>query len=141
MHESLVLMSWIRATLTSDPTLAGLVGQRVYEGVAPQGAAYPYVVFAILPNLESDIRGLSASRLGTNHEFICRAVGKDTSFVALQPIAERIDALLHGGSGATAPSGRVVACTRTGPAQMVETDDGITYRYLGGRYRGLTQAT
>lgn len=141
MHESLVLMSWIKATLANDATLAGLVGARIYEGVAPQGASYPFVLFAVLPDVGGDIRGLAASRLGTSQEFICRAVGKDTSFGALQPIAERIDALLQGGSGAVSPSGRVVSCVRLGPAQMVEVTDGVTYRYLGGRYRGLTQAT
>lgn len=139
MHESLVLMTWIRATLAADATLTGAVGQRIYEGIAPQGATYPLVLFALLT--ETDVRGISASRIATSQDFICRAVGKDTSLASLKTIAERIDALLHAGSGAVSPAGRVVACTRIAPAQMVEVVDGVTYRYLGGRYRGLTQAT
>lgn len=141
MHESLVLMSWVRTTLAADATLTGIVGQRIYEGVAPQGAAYPYVLIAVLPGLESDVRGLSASILGVNIEFLCRAVGQSTSYEPLRVAADRIQALLHGGSGAVSPSGQVVACTRLAPASMVEVADGVTYRYLGGRYRGLVQAS
>lgn len=139
MHESLVLMNWIRATLAADATIAGLVGTRIYEGVAPQPATFPLILVTVFDN--PDLRGVGAARIVGVHEALVRAADKSTTYAGtLQTLAERIDALLHGKEGATSPSGRVVACSRLAPASMVEVADGVTYRYLGGRYRGLTQA-
>ena len=46
-----------RTAMTSDPTVAGLVGAKVYRHRPPQDAVGPYVVFVLISDAEEETLG------------------------------------------------------------------------------------
>ena len=45
MIEVARALEWIYTTLSTDTTVANLIDDRIYDGVAPQGSAYPLIIF------------------------------------------------------------------------------------------------
>lgn len=135
--EPLWVDQWLYGLLTGDPTLAGLVGGRVYGYVAPEGAALPFVVYS--HQAGSDVRGNGPTRFMASLLYQVKAVGAGASFQPLKAIADRLDALLQGASG-TVADGRVLVCVREQPIAYVEIDNGIIYRHAGGLWRIHAQA-
>lgn len=125
--------SWLAGVLSGDVTLAGLVGARVYGHLAPQGAIFPLVLFAMQSGI--DVQTLGPNRIMSNLVYVVRGVAEGGSFgTPLSAIAERIDAVLQAKSGTTA-AGAVYACVREQPYTLIETGNGRQYRHLGGVYR------
>jgi hypothetical protein len=132
MTQPTAAETWLYSKLSADATLLGLVSTRIYGYVAPPQTTYPLVIYQYQAG--HDVGGVSAVRIMSQEVYVVKAVGRDTSFSTLKPIAKRIDELLHRASGSTA-DGQVLACVREQPFRMVEVEDGIEYRYLGGIYR------
>lgn len=128
---------WIYTTLTGDATLAGLVGTRVYAGMAPQGATMPYVVFAMANN--HDVMGLGGTRIMTDFTYRVEVVGRTDSYSTISPIADGIDTLLHKASGAAGEDGYVLACQRVQEIAHPEVRDGIAYRRMGAYWHIIAQ--
>ena len=126
---------WLRDTLLADATLNAAVGGRVYDGPR-QETALPFVVIAHLGG--HDVMGVGAARIMADLVFAVKVVGRGHSWSDLEAAADRIDAALHGKQGTT-PDGRVLSCTRHTALALVETDQGIEYRHLGGTFRVLAQ--
>ncbi len=129
--------AWLYSQLSSDAFLSSLVSDRIYGQVAPRDAEYPLIVFQFQGG--HDVSGVNATRIMTQEVYVVKAAAKSTSFEILKPIAARLDELLHGARGAT-PDGVILACVREQPIKLVEIEDGVQYRLLGGIYRIYCEA-
>jgi hypothetical protein len=119
--------------LTGDATLAPLIGTRIYNGVAPAGVTMPYVVLQLLAG-GTDLMGVGPTRIWADMLWLIKAVTKGSSTGPLEPIVNRIDALLHAASG-TVTSGVIHICTRERPFELPTVENGVAYVQLGGEYR------
>jgi len=124
--------AWLYSRLSGDGVLASLVGSRIFGQIAPRDAEYPLVVFQFQGG--HDVGGVNATRIMTQEVYLVKAAAKSSSFDTLKPIAARCDELLHGARGATT-DGVILACVREQPIKLVEIEDGVQYRILGGIYR------
>lgn len=133
MSETARIRAWIYTTITGDPTLAGLIGARAYHGVAPAGTQYPFVVFQML-SAGNDLLGLGGTRIWAAPLFVIKAVCKGTSTGPVEPVANRIDQVLHAAAG-TITNGVIWECVRERPFDLPTVEDGVSYQQLGGEYR------
>lgn len=133
MIEVTRLLRWLDTTLKGDSTLAGLIGGRIYFGVAPQGAQYPLV--RVLYDAADDLDGLGAARIWSDGEIAVVAIGQTASPLALEAIADRLDALLHGASATLDPV-EIYSIVRTRPIWRTAPagTTGVIYSQLGGTY-------
>lgn len=136
MIEIARVLKWIYTTLSGDATLAGLVSGRIYDGLAPQGSLFPFVVFNHQGG--ADLRGVGTARAFNNSLYQVKAVIDKGSFVTIATIADRIDTLLHGVNG-TADNGVILGCVREQPLMLIEQENGVQYRHAGGIYRIYAQ--
>lgn len=132
MAETLVAESWLYSVLAADSQLAATVGTRIYAYIAPEVAAFPYVVYQ--NQAGRDVRGVGPLRIMANMLYVVKAVGQTSSFGTLEAAANRIDAVLQAASG-TNVRGTVIACVREQPFALVESLSAGQYRHLGGVYR------
>lgn len=130
---------WLYETLSGDAALGSAVGTRVYADVAPQGAAFPYLVFSYQGG--SDKRGVGTARYFVEALYLVKAVRQGESYQPLQTVMDRVDALLQGSSGGTATGGTVYASVREQSVRFPEVTEGRQYRHLGGVYRITVQST
>ena len=124
----------IYARLSGDAALQALVGQRVYRFRAPEGAAFPYVVFFKAAGGHRWTMGRKYYRPMT---YVVKAVAEETAGVDAQTVAcnadERIETLLN---DALTVVGQNVECRRLGDVEYVEDDEpGKQYQHVGGTYR------
>lgn len=136
MIEIARAMEWIYDTLSADVTLAGLVSTRIYDGLAPQGSAFPFVAFNHQGG--ADLRGVGTERVFNNSLYQVKAVTKGGSYVSGAAIADRIDTLLHGQNGTTS-DGVIIGCVRDQALMLIEQQNGVEYRHIGGIYRIYAQ--
>jgi hypothetical protein len=138
MSELAAIDIWLYARLTGDATLTALLATTVsvYDTRAPQGAARPYVVYAVQD--AEDKGGVGGVRILTRAECVVRAVGVadvTVKYGAVQAIADRIDALLHRAAIATNTGGTVLSCVREQPLKGLDNDgDGRVIPWVGGNY-------
>jgi len=137
MIESVRVEQWRYTTLTGDATLAAAVGARCYGYIAPQPAQFPFLLFAMQAG--TDVMGVGTARIMLNALFQVKVIGATNSFAALKPLADRIDAVLHGATGSVV-DGAILACTREEPLAYVDVSGETQYRHLGGLYRIIAQS-
>ena len=134
MSELTLAGKWLYGLLSADATLTGLVAARVHDTRAE--GVYPCIVFQYQGGY--DALGVGARRLQVNALYVVWAVGKTVSPLALAPIADRIDELLHRKDAPVVIGGVTlgyIGCYRVQPFAMAETSNNIEYRHLGGIYR------
>lgn len=136
MIEIARAMEFIHDTLAIDTTLTGLVGDRIYDGVAPEGTTFPYVVYNFQGG--SDAVAVGAARVLNNSLFQVKAVAMAQSYIGPAEIADRIDVLLQAATG-TAVDGLILGTNREQPIMYTEVVDKTQYRHVGGLYRMFTQ--
>ena len=132
MLETTRIEQWLYEVLSGDSALAAAVGGRIYAYLAPPEAGTPFVVFAYQSG--ADTVAIGMSRVLTAALYQVKVVGTGWSSAPLQPIADRIDAVLQAASGSVV-DGQILGCTREQPISYVEATDGVVYRHLGGLYR------
>jgi hypothetical protein len=124
---------WIKTSLAADTALTALVGTRIFNTVRDKDSALPCVVFQ-LQAPGNDFMVLGGARVWTPNLYLVRGIAEQDGFAGdLATIANRIDAVLHRGSGSNA-AGTVFTCVRIRPFQMAEIADGRQFRHLGGIY-------
>lgn len=109
--------------------LSGLLGGRVYSGMAPASATYPLIVFS-MQSPGADVIVVGGERVWAEPLMFVRVIGKTASLASIASTAAAIDAALHNTN-----SGDVVWCVRESPFSQAFEQDGIQYRTLGGFYR------
>lgn len=95
MSETANIDTYLYALFTGDATLANLIGTRVYTQLAPPFPDMPCIVFSYLPGAQAN-RALSDAVSSIRALYEIKAVGQGNDLIALQPIADRIDALISG---------------------------------------------
>lgn len=137
MAETARTRAWIWGLLANDATLNALIGAgsaaRIYNGVAPAQTTFPYVVMQLLSG-GNDLLGLGGVRIWADALWLIKAVTRGTSSGPVEPVANRIDALLHAASG-TVTNGVIWVCVRERPFELSTIEDGVNYLQLGGEYR------
>jgi hypothetical protein len=136
--EILVAHSWLDTTLRADAALAAIVGTRIYEGVAPQGTAYPFVVFQTLSTLDYK-PAAGGARVWTACEIMVKVIVEGESYSPASAAYDRIDALIKRATG-TIAGGTIIASTRESALAYGEESNGKHYRHLGGTYRITARA-
>jgi hypothetical protein len=122
----------IYSTLNGDATLTALV-TGVYIDLAPEGTAFPFVVFQEMSG--RDLMEVGSNRIWTNFVYSVKVIGQTASFADLRTAVARVDVLLHKLSG-TAASGTIHACIREQSVRLLElAPGGLQVRHSGGIYR------
>ena len=141
-----VMATFIVDRLKASGAITAIVGSgsaaRIYQDVAPQGAAFPYIVFSSLaPN---DVSAIGAIRIATRDQWLVKAVVQSSSFGgSLTTLADAINTQLHGddGTSGTASGGNVVHSYRMRPFRLSEVTSGVAYRWKGGIFNIMAQVT
>lgn len=124
---------WLVNVLSGDSALNTAVSGRIYAEEAPQGALAPMVVFA---NLGSSTRVRTLRGHVLSSLYLVRAIADGSSFDAITPIADRIDALLTVSDAGTIVDGvRITKVRIDQPHQRKDSENGKPVVYLGGIYR------
>ncbi|MGH2519756.1 MAG: tail completion protein gp17 [Chloroflexota bacterium] len=132
--------TWLYTQLANDATMQGLVGNpaRVYAGLGPEGAPFPYLVYQYMAG--PDVIATGGARVMTRALYTIKAVDKSSSFVTCRTIMNQVETIIENQTGSTADT-RILSCIREQPLELVETDSsGTVYRHLGGRFRIQAQA-
>lgn len=134
---------WLAATLRADTVLVGLVGQNIYNALAPAdllpggsldiaGKATAYVEFDFVTG---DDEHITLTTVGSRVQVACRyqikAVGAGRDSARLRPVLERLN-LLHGAEGDL--DGHHFICQRAAPVRYLETTDGHHWWHRGGQF-------
>ncbi|WP_375425493.1 hypothetical protein [uncultured Friedmanniella sp.] len=129
---------WAVTTLLADPEVTAVVGDRVYEGLAPKSAAaYPLLTVQSYGDpVDTNYQG---SRALTTVEVIVRVWdsvpdSKPSSAGRIAPAADRIDALLSPVYNVVRPGGVICSSERIAEVASTEFRDGNVVRALGGRF-------
>lgn len=136
MAETARTRSWLYQTFANDATLQALtptIGTRIYLATAPVDAAYPFCTMQMLSG-GNDLMGVGAVRIWANMLWLIKVITKGTSTGAIEPIVNRIDALLHAKSG-TVTNGVIHECVRERPFELPTVENGVAYVQLGAEWR------
>lgn len=125
---------WLYDVLSSDATLQGLINERVFMDVAPEASDYPFVSLQFIYG--SPVTNMSVDIVMFDEVWLVQAVGKGNDYTILEPITNRISAVLH---KAADESAGVVGCAQEEIIRYAEIDQGETYKHLGHYYRIYTQ--
>lgn len=124
---------WLRGVLAGDSALNTAVSGRIYSEEAPQGAPVPMVVFA---HLGGSLRLRTMTGHMLTSLYLVRAITEGSSFDALAPLADRIDAVVTVPNGGTVVDGvRITRVRVDQPHQRKDSSEGKPVVYLGAIYR------
>lgn len=142
MSEAVDSVRWVVGTLKGDSQLGALAGGRVYVDVAPPKSVMPYIVVANAS--PSDNMTFNAFRINVSNIVTAKVVGEGRSYDAIEPIADRMDALLHAQSGIIpGKTNRAMSCVGLQPVMYPEFDEATAkyYVHLGRDYEILVSTS
>ncbi len=124
---------FIYTNLQADPELQALVSSRIHRGAVPQGGQFPAVIYALIAP------GMTLTAIGGEQVWgrpVFKVVGahETSDGLDLEPIADRIDAVLHNASGTTDAGGYVYSCQNLRPFELIETTGQSEFQQLGAEY-------
>ena len=128
-----IVEPWLWDTLSADTTLMGLVNDTLSGTLSSEALPVPYVTF--LMQSSRDVGGTGGTRISTDNLYIVKGVTQGASWDDGEPIAERIDFLLHRPSAVMTSGSGSLTCIREQIVQYPEQQEGLQYRHLGGIYR------
>ena len=129
---------WVYQQLSGDSTLVALLataprgGPGIYASEADESAAYPFVTFAGLAGVDTTALGMV--RTLTRMTYVITAYGQSDGLAALDPIAARIDAVIHGQFGPL-PGGPILGVIRLNSMAFGESRQGVSYRRIAQTYQ------
>ena len=110
----------IYSKLTAASTLTALVSTRVYYGLAPQGAALPYVIFTIVNETVTN----DSPR--DNVDALYQIEGVASSKASAIQIADVIHDVLHEGD-LSVTGWSVYSLAAVGRTMIIETENAVQY--------------
>lgn len=125
---------WIKAALSANTDITGVVSTRIYADRAPSPLVFPYIIYDFLGG--TDVQGLGTSRLGTRPLFQVRVVGEGSPDANARKVDKRIDDVLR--VAVYQPSGEFFfTARREQPVDRPEFDTTTNKQYynLGGLFR------
>ena len=145
--EGVAILEWLITTLSGDDQLAAAldlgvgepIGNRLWEGVAPEGTPFPVVIFTV--GEPQDVGGVGPGpRTMTRALVDVTVVDEAEGYGRIKAPARRLSVLLNGSHNtAVADGGTVLTCLRRSGIQYPEQVNGVQYRHLGATYEVLTQ--
>lgn len=138
--EQVMIEEWVESTLKNhlafDTISAGL-SQRVFDGLAPRGAKYPFIVWQA-QSPPRDIRGVGPHTIMVDAVYIVKAVAQAKSYMPLKDVAHQInEALVQ--TGVNVEGGYMLSIARERQHSQATIEEGTEFRHLGGVYQ--VQAT
>lgn len=131
IYEPYRVLDWLRATLA--PLAAG----GAWAGVAPEGVASPFIVYAL--DSPVDIPGVAGTRLWNSSLYSVKVVGMAAQDATLASIADAVDAALQlQGDVSIGPAldGHLMRCVREGPLPIpIEVVNGVSWVTYGALWR------
>lgn len=144
MNEWPRAATWLNTVLGGEPEGGGLgmdpiaTVTGVHEHPAPQGVTFPIITFQVEP--EEDVTVVGEDRVWAEFRVLVTAIGEGQSTLGLAPIADEIDARLHGAEfGLAGDDAMVVSSVRDRPFSLPILEEGKSYRRLGGYFRLIVQ--
>lgn len=122
-------------------TLAGIVGDRIYEGAAPAGSLYPAVVFNLLAGSDQSAQG--DVRIFSKPLYLVKIVTQQESFGLASQAYAIVDFLLQGAYGYVSVNGTlyfISRCNREAAVEYAEEKELGRFSHLGGKYRLMVQS-
>lgn len=141
--EGITVSRWVYGTLTADPTLQDLlggaqgIGKRVWEGVAPDDTAYPFLTYTIME--PRDVKVVGQVQVFARVQFMLKVIGKGASYTPLVPVYKRAHDLVETRTNQPVQDGLVISSHRVSGIQYPERASGVEYRHLGGLYETESQ--
>lgn len=142
--EGLTVSGWVYTRITTDAAVQAALGgslaaaqARVWEGVAPDGTAEPYVTFTVQDPLDVKVVGLV--QVMATVRFQVRVTAEGASYDAVKDAYAAVHAALEAQTNQQTPDGLVLTCGRVSGYQFPERVNGIEYRHLGGLYETQAQ--
>ncbi len=130
MAATVRVYQWVRQMLTGDAQIAAAIGTRVYDRRAPEGTPYTLVIVQFMG--ATPLMVVGAARVWFDGLYLVKIVGKTNSPIALEPLADRIDTVLHGASG-TVTGANILTCTQSGEVNYPDQDG--QHHHLGAEWR------
>jgi hypothetical protein len=129
---SLAVRQGLFNALTGSSGLKALVGERIYHEQAPEGAAFPYVIFSQVPS-GAKIRSLKKGAAIKRDIWLVKGVDRGSSANKADEIADAIDALLDEGTF-TVSGHTMLDVSFYSDVSYPEPDGDQLYRHKGGNY-------
>jgi hypothetical protein len=144
MTDILTATRWVLATLKADDAVSALVGARVYDNLAPKGAAYPLVVVTKVSALPVKVPSTGATTLMFDELVQVVAVDQGHDNTVPAGVMNAVRAALDCASGVVTvgetQTGTVIACVEEMEIPLpVEITDGVTYQKSALQFRVYTQ--
>lgn len=141
MYELDLTETYIYDTLSEDPELVAVWGERLFMGAPPQGAAHP-LGLVTLQTATDDLAG-SNIRTAARVVYLIRTIFEGEDLAAGYAAASRVDELLDRSTGAVTgpPAGSILMCRRQGMFSLVEFPQGRRLNHRGAFFEFLTQQT
>ena len=130
-----------RDALRSSAAVSALVGPRIYEDEAPQGAALPFVVLELVGGQDRHAIGSGALVL-SRPVLAVRAVTEGTSYADADAIAFALHLVCADLAASVTLAGQtylVNALGRVSPIRSAPRTEQKRYPQAGGRYRVLVR--
>lgn len=128
--------------LSGDTTLNNLLGtpatgytKAIYHQEAPEGAAFPYVIFNRQSGMPTE--AFTAPSVMENDVWLVKAVDKSSSADVAESVADRIKTLLNDASLSISGS-TLIYLRRQSDVEYPEVSDGAAYKHCGSLYRLVT---
>lgn len=132
MNEVPRAEKWLYGKLSGDATLSTAVGGRIYGYLAPQGTAYPLVLF----NLQGsrDVQGPGTNRTQTELLYQVKVISKGPHDASARTALDRIDILI-GQAVHDRCDGYLFSARREQTISYHEPNGDIRFQHTGGLYR------
>lgn len=123
---------WLYEKLTTDSQLATLLGGRIFVDTAPQDTEYPFAVITAVSSVP--VTNFYADRIMDNELWQVAVWDADGSYLTLEPIADRIRAVVHKASG-----DGVIGATYEGSLRRSEEEGDRVFKAILLEFRLYTQ--
>jgi hypothetical protein len=128
----------VERMLTTSAEVTGYVGDRIYPDLAPDDAAYPFVVYSL--STTNDLYVIGGYRVWADVEILAKVYARGNSYEPLRPIVRALDGAFAAATVATT-GGSVMSARRIRQYGAVEEYESGQLRALGGYYRFFSQST
>jgi hypothetical protein len=137
MNETTAVNKFLYEQITADPTLQGLVGDRVYMDIPPPQSSFPLIIVGFLAStpLHKNGGGILLHRL----IYSVQAVGAGDSYAPLSAIAGALDTCLVQSYCLSQDGYTFENISKQSALQYTETVDDRHFKHLGGIYAILVQ--
>jgi len=123
---------WLYEQLTTDSQLSAALGGRVYVDIAPQGEQYPLAILTLV--MAQQIGNLFVDKVMDAETWQVAIWTDKPSYTDIEPIVDRIRAILHKASGTG-----VLAAVYQEQRRMVEQDSDKEYKAIILEFKIFTQ--